>query len=190
MGLSDPRHSPRGQGSTTYPSPPQDVRQIFEAHGDFVWRTLARSGVRDGDLRDATQEVFIVVARRLDEREGTSNLTTWLYGIAIRVAANYRRKAHFRHEELTDDLPDRERESDPGNPERAFAHEEARLRLAELLETLPEEQRVVFMMFELEEMTCPQIADVLGIPLGTVYTRLRTARATFEESARRARAAQ
>jgi RNA polymerase sigma-70 factor (ECF subfamily) len=170
------------------PTPEHDVRRIFEAHGDFVWRALARSGVRDADLRDATQEVFIVVARKLVERDETSSLTTWLYGIAVRVAANYRRKAHRRHEELTDELPEappsstRRRE----DPERAFANEEARLRLARILDELPIDQRMVFVMFELDEMTCPAIAESLGIPLGTVYTRLRAARAGFEDKARRA----
>lgn len=167
-------------------SDPTDVREIFEAHGDFVWRALARSGVRDADLRDATQEVFVVVARKLDEREGTSSLTTWLYGIAVRVAANYRRKAHRRHEELTDDPPEVSADGAGGDdPERALSREQARVRLSLILDELPHDQRVVFMMFELEEMTCPSIAASLGVPLGTVYTRLRAARATFQERARR-----
>jgi RNA polymerase sigma-70 factor (ECF subfamily) len=158
-----------------------DVRQIFEAHGDFVWRALARSGVRDADLRDATQEVFIIVARKLGEREGSSTMTTWLYGIAIRVAANYRRKAHRRHEELSDEPPERIGGDDP---ESALAQEEARVRLARILDELPEDQRIVFVLYELEEMACPEIASSLGIPLGTVYTRLRAARAGFEARAR------
>lgn len=168
------------------PSSAPDVRQIFEAHGDFVWRALARSGVRDADLRDATQEVFLVVSRKLAEREGTSSLTTWLYGIAIKVAANYRRKAHRKHEELTDEVPDPVELEAGDDPERALANEQARARLAQILEELPLDQRVVFMMFELDEMTCPAIAEALGIPLGTVYTRLRAGRSRFEEKAGRA----
>lgn len=174
------------QGSE--PLAPVDVREIFEAHSDFVWRALARSGVRDADLRDATQEVFIAVMRNVHEREGTSTLRTWLYGIAIRVAANYRRKAHRRHEDLTDDPPDVTASSDgeiPTTPERALAREQARLRLAEILDDLPPEQRLVFMMHELEQTACPAIAESLGIPLGTVYNRLRLARAAFQESAKR-----
>ena len=161
-----------------------DVRQIIDAHGDFVWRVLARSGVREVDLRDAAQEVFIVVARKHEERNGTSSLTTWLYGVALRVAANYRRKAHRRHEELTDAVPEAPQDShaSDGDPEQAFANEEARLRLATILDDLPADQRIVFVMFELDEKTCPEIAETLGIPLGTVYTRLRLARARFEES--------
>ncbi|MBX3203280.1 MAG: RNA polymerase sigma factor [Labilithrix sp.] len=168
------------------PSSAPDVRQIFEAHGDFVWRALARSGVRDADLRDATQEVFLVVSRKVSEREGTSSLSTWLYGIAIKVAANYRRKAHRKREELTDEVPDPVEGEVHGDPEQALANEQARVRLAQILDELPVDQRVVFMMFELEEMTCPAIAEALGIPLGTVYTRLRSGRAMFEEKAGRA----
>ena len=166
-----------------------DVRQIFDAHGDFVWRVLARSGVRDADLRDAAQEVFIVVARKHEERNGASSLTTWLYGVALRVAANYRRKAHRKHEELTDAVPEAPPDIDArdGDPEQAFANEQARLQLAAILEDLPADQRIVFVMFELDEKTCPEIAETLGIPLGTVYTRLRLARERFEQSAAKAR---
>lgn len=167
---------------------PADLRRIFDAHGEFVWRALARSGVWDADLRDATQEVFIVVARKLDEHDGSSSLTTWLYGIAIRVAANYRRKAHRRYEELTDapsDVLDTAGAFDDQTPEAALARAQGRERLALVLEALRPEQRIVFTMFELDEMTCPVIAESLGIPLGTVYTRLRAARAAFELEAQK-----
>lgn len=163
------------------PSVPVDVRSIFETHADFVWRVLARSGVRDADLRDATQEVFIVVAQKLPEREGSSALSTWLYGIAIRIAANYRRKAHRKREDLVDAPPENATRSDP---EVLLLRAEARQRLAEVLEELPMDERIVFTMFELEEMTGQAIAASLGIPVGTVHTRLRAARATFERKAR------
>ncbi len=158
-----------------------DIRRIFEDHAEFVWRVLARSGVRDADLRDATQEVFIVVATKVAERDGTSTLTTWLYGVAVRIAANYRRKAHFAREELTDEVPERASKSDP---EIAMLRNEARERLGAVLEELPVEQRIVFTMFELEEMTSRAISEALGIPIGTVHTRLRAARAAFDEKAR------
>jgi RNA polymerase sigma-70 factor (ECF subfamily) len=123
-----------------------DVRAIFEAHGDFVWRALARSGVRDPDLRDATQEVFLVVARKLGERDGTSALTTWLFGIATRVAANYRRKAHRRREHLTDQVPDAPGDAGDGDPESGGARAAARVRLAALHAGLPPGQRGVVVM--------------------------------------------
>lgn len=170
-----------GGGHAPDAVPTHDVRELFEAHGDYVWRALARAGVRDADLRDATQEVFLVAARKEAEREGTSTVATWLYGIAVRIAANYRRRGYVRREELVGELPEPSAPVDAheASPERAFEREEARVRLAAVLEALPPPLRVVFVMFELEELPCPAIATTLGLPLGTVYTRLRLARAAF-----------
>lgn len=156
------------------------VRAIFDEHADFVWRVLARAGVRDADLRDATQDVFIVVTEKLSTREEKAAFTTWLYAISIRVAANHRRKAHHRREQLGEELPDVTRGS---TPELKVADAEGRAQLATILGEMPPDQRIVFELFELEEQTCQSIADVLGIPLGTVYTRLRAARATFAKKA-------
>jgi len=154
-----------------------DVRELFEAHGDFVWRVLARAGVRDADLKDALQEVFIVVSGKLDQLDDDAKPTTWLYGIAVRVAANQRRKVQRKREELTAEHDDTTDER--ANPEEIAVRAQARAQLAELLAGLVPDQRVVFEMFELEEMTCPAIAEALGIPLGTTYTRLRAARAAL-----------
>ena len=153
------------------------TRSLFEEHADFVWRVLARAGVRDADLQDGLQEVFIIVSEKVDQLDDRSKPTTWLYGIAIRVAANARRKVQRKREDFTaehDDAADEHQD-----PETHALRKEAREQLAELLAELPPEQRIVFEMFELEEMTCPQIAEALGIPLGTTYTRLRTARAAL-----------
>lgn len=160
------------------------VRQIFEEHADFVWRVLARAGVRDADLKDASQEVFIVVANKLDQLDGETKTTTWLYGIAIRVAANQRRKVQRKREDFTDEAAFDTTHDHADSPEQIAVRAQARTQLAELLEGLAPEQRLVFEMFELEEMTCPEIARALGIPLGTTYTRLRAARAAVAESAR------
>jgi RNA polymerase sigma-70 factor (ECF subfamily) len=165
------------------------VRAIFEEHADFVWRVLARAGVRDADLKDASQEVFIVVANKLDQleraREDGTKTTSWLYAIAVRVAANHRRKVQRKREDLTD-APDDAAGADMGDdPERAAVVAQAREQLADLLAELSDDQRIVFELFELEEMTCQAIADRLGIPLGTVYTRLRAARTTLAAHAAR-----
>lgn len=160
------------------------VRELFEAHGDFVWRVLARAGVRDADLADALQEVFIVVSGKLDQLEGDAKPTTWLYGIAIRVAANQRRKVQRKREDLTAEHDDAVTTDERDNPEDLAVRAQARAQLAELLDRLVPEQRIVFEMFELEEMTCPAIAEALGIPLGTTYTRLRAARAALTAKAR------
>ncbi|MBS2014298.1 MAG: sigma-70 family RNA polymerase sigma factor [Deltaproteobacteria bacterium] len=160
-----------------------DVRQLFEAHGDFVWRVLARAGVRDADLKDALQEVFIIVSQKLDTLEEGTKPTTWLHGIAVRVAANHRRKVARKREDLTAESDETAPSSGRGDPEENVARAEARAMLAEMLDELPPEQRIVFEMFELEEMACPKIAEALGIPLGTTYTRLRAARAALTAQA-------
>ncbi len=162
------------------------VRELFEAHGDFVWRVLARAGVRDADSRDALQEVFIVVAGKLHTLDDETKPTTWLYGIAIRVAANQRRKVQRKREDLTAEHDDTIANG-AFDPEASLARAEARAQLAEMLDALPPEQRIVFEMFELEEMTCPAIAEALGIPLGTTYTRLRAARTALAAKAAEAR---
>jgi RNA polymerase sigma-70 factor, ECF subfamily len=144
-----------------------------------VWRVLARAGVRDADLKDALQEVFIVVAGKLDQLETEVKATTWLYGIAVRVAANQRRKVQRKREDLTAAHDETLVAGDGGNPEEIAVRAQARAQLASMLEELPGEQRIVFEMFELEEMACPAIAEALGIPLGTTYTRLRAARAAL-----------
>lgn len=162
-----------------------DVRTLFETYGDFVWRALARGGVRDADLRDASQEVFIAVSRNWATREGTSSVSTWLWGIASHIAANYRRKAHRRYEEVTDSPP--EALGQEGAPDAVLERNQARAKLAQILEALPDEQRMVFVMFELDERPCPEIAELLQIPLGTVYTRLKSARALFHTLAARSR---
>jgi RNA polymerase sigma-70 factor (ECF subfamily) len=161
------------------------VRQIFEQHADFVWRVLARAGVRDADLKDASQEVFIIVANKLDELDEQTKVTTWLFGIAIRVAANQRRKVQRKREDFTSEGTLAATRDHADSPEHIAVRAQARAQLAMLLEGLAPDQRIVFEMFELEEMTCPDIAKVLGIPLGTTYTRLRAARAAVVSGAQR-----
>jgi RNA polymerase sigma-70 factor (ECF subfamily) len=163
-----------------------DLRQIHDAHGDFVWRSLQRMGVRDADLADVYQEVFLVIHQRLHTFDGTSHLTTWLFGVCLRVASQYRRRAWVRREQPTD-APDTREDTAP-RPDEALDARRRADRLRALLDALDPERRAVFVMFEIDGMTCDEIAAVLGAPLGTVYTRLRAARKDFEQAAARLRA--
>jgi len=156
------------------------VTQIHERHGEFVWRTLYRMGVRAPHVEDVYQEVFIVVHRRLGTFAGQSAITTWLYEICFRVAAGYRRKAHFRREELVHDWSALETlGSDTASPERQLATARQARQLERILDAMPLEYRVVFVMFEIEGMTSEQISVSLGAPLGTVHSRLYRARKRF-----------
>lgn len=162
---------------------PLDVAQIHELHADFVWSSLQRLGIHVADLEDALQDVFVVVHRRLATFDGSSRLSTWLFGICLRVASQYRRKAHRRRERGVVDLERMPSEGEGNAPEAAMLAREAERRLEQVLDALEPGRRAVFVMFEVESIGCAEIAEQLGLPLGTVYSRLGAARADFAKAA-------
>jgi RNA polymerase sigma-70 factor (ECF subfamily) len=171
-------------GRTAREAPSLSVEQVHEQHADFVWRSLQRLGVRDSDLEDALQDVFLVVHRKLDTFDGSARLTTWLYGIALRVAAAHRRRAHIRREEMTPDLESTQ-SAGADDPEAALLERESRRRLESVLDSMSLEKRAVFVMFEIEGLTAVEIAEIVGVPVGTVHSRLYAARGEFARAAER-----
>ncbi len=165
--------------------------QIYAEYFDFVWRSLRRLGVHEARLADAAQNVFLVVHRRLPEFEGRSSIKTWVFAITIRVARDdqrmqKRKPLHARGECPKD--PDALVDPSAVDPERCAQQMDA-IRLLELLvEEITEERREVFLLAELEEWSGPEIAEALGLDLGTVYHRLRAGRREFEQALARHRA--
>jgi RNA polymerase sigma-70 factor (ECF subfamily) len=153
------------------------VSQIHAEHASFVWLTLQRFGVPPADVEDLLQEVFVVVHRRLSSFDGSSKMTSWLFGICIRVAAAHRRRAHFRRERCVAELPDPL--SDAQTPEERAVLKEAEGRLEAVLDRMDLEERAIFVMYEIDELSCETIAEILGVPVGTVYSRLHAARKAF-----------
>lgn len=169
-------------------APTPDLAAVYEAHFRYVWRCLRSLGVRDGQLDDALQDVFVVVQRKLGDFDGGAELRTWLYAIALRIARKYRERLQ-REPASLDAARAEERAAEPaltGSGEGALLSNE-RLALAHaILATLSDDQREVFVLARVEQMSAPEIASVVGIPLNTVYSRLRAARLAFEaEVARR-----
>ena len=160
--------------------------QVYELHADFVWRTLQHLGVRDADLEDLGQEVFVTVHRKLSSFDGRSKLTTWLFGICLNLVHRHRRRAYFRLERPHAEPPER---VDPHTPEEQYAGEEARVRLERLLEKLSPERRATFLLFEVEGVSCEEIAERTAVPVGTVYSRLHLARKAVALAATRLRLA-
>jgi RNA polymerase sigma-70 factor, ECF subfamily len=157
-----------------------DVLAVHREHADFVFMNLQRLGVRPADLEDLCQEVFIIVQRRLFTFDGSSKLSTWLFAICAKVASSHRRSAPVRREELVDDFVDQPLTAPGVNPEEEAARAQARRQVSEILDTLSDDKRAVFIMFEIESLSCDEIAHTLGIPLGTVHSRLHSARKAFE----------
>ncbi|MDP3278222.1 MAG: RNA polymerase sigma factor [Deltaproteobacteria bacterium] len=164
-----------------------DVRVVFEAHFAFVWRSLRRLGVRESDVDDAAQEVFVIVYRKRDEFEGRARLTTWLYGICFRVASDYQRRAHVRREVVTDEVPEASAEGLVPDGELAVEMRQARTLLDEALDTLDVDKRAVFVLYELDELPVDEIAARVSVPAATVYSRLKAARIAFDRAVQRIR---
>jgi len=165
-----------------------DVAAIHGDYADFAWRCLQRLGVRNADLEDMLQEVFVVVHRRLHTFRPDVPITGWLFGICTRVASGYRRRSYVRRERSIDDEVENERCADTADPEEVAETRQARAQLETLLDELDVEKRAVFVMFEIEELECEEIAEILGVPVGTVYSRLHSARKAFDKAVARMKA--
>jgi RNA polymerase sigma-70 factor (ECF subfamily) len=153
---------------------------LYDAHVDFVWRNLRRLGVQASDVEDRTQEVFVVAHRRFDEFEDRGHgPRAWLFQIVLRVASDARRHRR-RHPEDPDGGDATARASVAATQTEEVAQREALSRLDAALDTIDVGRRVVLVLHEIEEMTAPEIAQVIGIPLNTVYSRLRVARGELE----------
>ncbi len=170
------------------PSAEARPAELLHRHLRNVWRTLRRLGVPIQAVDDATQEVFVIAARKLGQVE-PGNEQYFLYAIALRVAANARR-AHATQQKFFDMAA--ATTAVDGTPSADALLDQKRLRamLDTVLETLPEDQRTVFVLVELEGWSGPEIAELLQVPIGTVASRLRRAREIFHEQAELVRSRQ
>ncbi|HVY38866.1 MAG TPA: sigma-70 family RNA polymerase sigma factor [Polyangia bacterium] len=175
-----------GSGSVDRQGAPAegDPQAVAALGAKFVPQTLRYLGVPDGALLDAAQDVLVVALRRLADFEHRSTLQTWLYGICIRVAQEYRRKHANRREILVEALP--ELTAAPAQ-ESAVEKAEWRKSLRRVLDTLSEQQREAFVLFEIQRLSMKEVAEALGCPLKTAYFRHKAARVrVLEEFKRRA----
>ncbi len=157
------------------------VAEMLRAHFRDVWRIVRRFGVTENGADDAAQDVFIIAARRLSDITPGSE-RAFLFATAVRVAANARRALGARRECAEEDhLPEG---VDPRpNAEALLDQKRLRLLLDRVLDELSDDLRVCFVLYELEGMSSPEIAELLSIPVGTVASRLRRARDAFEQTA-------
>ncbi|MGE5783881.1 MAG: RNA polymerase sigma factor [Myxococcales bacterium] len=161
------------------------ARGLVHAHFDFVWRVLRRLGVAPSEVDDAAQQVFWVAVRKIAPQPGATD-EAFLMAVAVRVASEFRRRARNRRELPGADpleLPDSAQ-----SPEEQLHLRRALAIADQILDTMPWELRVAFVLFEIEDKTTPEIAEILGVPLGTAASRLRRAREAFSRAvaARRA----
>jgi RNA polymerase sigma-70 factor, ECF subfamily len=174
---ADPAVVAAGSKALRSPHDEQRIALALEQHFDSVWRSLRRLGVHESDADDAAQHVFLQLSQRIATVE-IGRERPYLLGIAVRVAANARRKQARTAEDPSEELE--HTASNSRDPESLLDHEQRKQRLDVALATLPDEQRQVFVLYELEGFSLPEIARTLLIPLGTATSRLRRARQAFE----------
>jgi RNA polymerase sigma-70 factor, ECF subfamily len=160
---------------------PADFRELYEAELAYVLRALRRLGVAAADLEDVAHDVFATAYRRREDRDPARAVRPWLFGIAYRVVGNYRQKAHRAREvgDADPDIPDPR----PSPADVALERERSE-RLLAALAALDLEHRAVAILFDLDGLPAPAIAEALGIPLNTVYSRARAARLRLLELTR------
>jgi RNA polymerase sigma-70 factor (ECF subfamily) len=161
-------------------APPLDraaLADAYDQHATAVFRLLRRLGVTEAAAPDALQDVFVVAWRKHDEFEGRSSLRTWLCGIALRVARDHRRERDRRLREHADfELP-----APSPSPEAQAERAAALRKLDSMLSAMSEPLRECFVLTEVEQLRAPEVAELLQVPLNTVYSRVRLARAALLE---------
>jgi RNA polymerase sigma-70 factor, ECF subfamily len=159
---------------------------VYAAELGYVWHALRRLGVQDRDLEDLCHDVFVVVFRNLAVYDTRRPIRPWLFGIAFRVASDYRRSARQRRE-----IPGTTRElTCPAPPaDEVMLRRERQRLVARALDGLELDRRAVFVMHDIDGHVMPDIAAALGIPLNTAYSRLRLARVDFAAAIKRVQGA-
>ena len=164
-----------------------NLTTIYRDHGQFIWLSLQRFGVRLPDLDDLAHDVFMVVHQKLSRFDPRWPIRPWLFGICMRIAANYRRRRRWKVE-MPSSGRDHNRAAELPLADDLLIKGEDRELAERVLATLEVGKRAIFVMFELEELPCTEIADLMNVPVGTVYSRLHATRRQLKEAlARRSR---
>ncbi|MCR9159329.1 MAG: RNA polymerase sigma factor [Nannocystaceae bacterium] len=160
-----------------------DADALYRAHAQFVARFLLRLGVSGEDVADVVQEVFLVAHRRGGFTMGRAKPTTWLAEIAFRVSSDRRKKARRRLEDSNAEVVElAPSASSSASPSQRAEARQALARVQRALDTLSPEKRAVFVLYELEGQACDAIASSLDVPVGTIYSRLHSARREFAKA--------
>ncbi|HYQ14183.1 MAG TPA: sigma-70 family RNA polymerase sigma factor [Polyangiaceae bacterium] len=162
------------------PVNPPSFEKVYRQYFKLVWSAARRFGIQADAIDDVVQEVFIVIHGKLAALERPEALRSWIYGVVRRVASNYRRAERTQHQDAHHVETYQEPQSSQPTPfEQTKTNADIEL-LASLLAELDEPKREVFALVEVDEMTVPEAAELLEIPLNTAYSRLRAARQAFE----------
>jgi|HubBroStandDraft_6_1064221.scaffolds.fasta_scaffold301574_2 RNA polymerase sigma-70 factor (ECF subfamily) len=164
--------------------PHPDLGALFDEHFDYVWGALSRLGVRPSDLEDQVHEVFLRVHRRLADYDTSRPMKPWLFGFVFRVASDHRRLVRHRVEVIGARA---EAIASAPSAQEGMEADEERTLVEEALDAVDLDRCAVLIMHDVDDVPIPAVAQVLGIPVGTAYSRLRAARADLAAAVTRLR---
>jgi RNA polymerase sigma-70 factor (ECF subfamily) len=154
------------------------VARLVRREFSFIWRLLRRLGLSEHDADDGAQQVFLVAAKRIDSIKLGSE-RSFLFGTALRVASRLRKN---QSKQPNVDVATLDNHHDPGpSPDEMADRRRARQVLDSILNEMHDDIRIVFVLYEIEELTMAEIASALSVPPGTVASRLRRAREIFSQ---------
>ncbi len=151
--------------------------EIFRENAKYVWRCLLHFGVPERDAEDVCQEVFVTAHRKLDEGVVPEQLRAWLYGICWRTASAHRRRGYRRREIPTEEVDAGVTED--SEPARKLDERRRLVQLDAALGALTDDQRAVFVLYEIEQLTMREVSASLECSINTAFSRLYAARARF-----------
>jgi RNA polymerase sigma-70 factor, ECF subfamily len=158
-----------------------DFEGLYREHGPEMSRWVRRLWGRR-DAEDVLHDVLLVVQRRLPEFRRESTLKTWLYGLTARVVIDRRRKERWRRLLFRRALPELQLErSSAETPLHGAEREQAARIVYSILDQLSERDRMLLIMFELEDLPIAQIGEVLAISENNAWVSLHRARARFRK---------
>jgi len=177
--------APFAAAESSAPSPAlATVDAVYAEHFRFVWRCLRALGVHGSLLDDAVHDVFLVVQQKLVDFDGRVPVTTWLYAIALRVARRARAQARRDAWRFAPDTPEQAapavRPGTAGDAEHSLERNERLAIARQALDRLDDDKREAFVLSQVEQKSAPEIAEITGIPLNTVYSRIRAAKLAFQ----------
>jgi RNA polymerase sigma-70 factor (ECF subfamily) len=179
-----------GRAATTLadaesPLPVPSFQELCTRYFEFVWKCARAFGSKSDEIDDVVQDVFLVVQRRHTDLKEERLARSWIYSITRRVVSSQRRR---RRERDSRAAPDVDSLTSPArSPLAAVEHSLEVRMLSALLDGLEERKREVFVLSEILEMSGREIAEMIGVPMNTVYSRLRAAREEFDAAAQRQR---
>lgn len=170
-------------------SKPLTMEEVYRLHAPTVIRWALRLGGPSFELEDVVQDVFLKVHRSLASFRGEAKITTWLYQITRNVVGHRRRKDRIRRwlrgsaDEVAGHLP-----ALGITPVEAIERQEASRQLYRALDALSERHRTVFILFEMEQLSGEEIAEVMEAKVETVWVWLHRARAQYLKQVARLKA--